>query len=141
VNEALLLYRESGNKSGQAMVLTDLAMIAARQHAVEAARTLYREALNLAWQIGDRRRVAFCLEGLSVTMAEADSERAVCWSSTAQSLRQTIAAPLPPAEQADYEQVLAQLRASLSPEIFEAAWQLGQHGVLAEIVGPLIEER
>jgi hypothetical protein len=53
-------------------------MIATRQGDTGAARVLYHEALGLAWHIGDRRRVAFCLEGLSAAAVKIDPERAVC---------------------------------------------------------------
>jgi predicted ATPase/DNA-binding SARP family transcriptional activator len=138
LSEALTLYRESGNKSGQAMVLTDLAMIAAGQHNYLSAQELYIEALGLAWQIGDRRRMAFCLEGLGQVNVESDPERTASWLSAADRLREIIAAPLPPAEQALYDHVLAQLHARLSPEIFEAAWQFGRTTPLPEIVTPLL---
>jgi hypothetical protein len=55
--------------------------------------------------------------------------------SAAEALRRVIAAPLPPADCADYEQTLAHLHTSLSPELFAAAWQLGQSMALADIVG------
>ncbi len=138
LTESLTLYRELGNKNGQAMVLNDLAMVVAGQHDDQSARQLYLEALGLAWQIGDRRRIAFCLEGLGLASVESDPERTTWWLSAADGLREIIAAPLPPAEKVLYDQALAQLHDRLSPAIFEAAWQSGRMTPLAEVVGPLL---
>ena len=137
--ECLQLYRELGNKSGQAMALVDLAMVAAGQNDQPRATQLYLEALALAWQIGDRRRIAFCLEGLSRAAVEVDPERATYWLSAADWLRQAIATPLPPAEQAAHDRVLEQLHQRLSPALFEAGWQYGRGTSLDEVVMPLVE--
>ncbi len=136
--ESLALYRELGNTSGEAMVLMDLALIAVSHGEQPRAAELCLEALALAWQIGDRRRVAFCLEGLGEAKAELEPEHAVVWLSAANALRQAIPSPLPPAEQDLYEQAIARLRASLSPEMFEAAWHVGQTTPLANVVAPLL---
>lgn len=138
LTESLTLYRELGNKNGQAMVLNDLAMVVAGQHDDQSARQLYLEALGLAWQIGDRRRIAFCLEGLGLASVESDPERTTWWLSAADGLRELIAAPLPPAEKVLYDQALAQLHERLSPAIFEAAWQSGRMTPLADVVAPLL---
>jgi hypothetical protein len=138
--ESLTLYRELGNKSGQAMVLADLAMIIVQQGDQLRATRLYNEALVIAWQIGDRRRVAFCLEGLSTAAVETDPEHATYWLSAAGSLRESVAAPLPPSDQAMYDQVLQQLQYHLSPAIFGAAWQYGQLTSLEEVIAPLLAE-
>ena len=137
---SLALYRELRNTSGQATVLMDLAMMAAGQHDQTGAIPLFIEALALAWQIGDRRRMAFCLEGLGEVKTDSEPERAVVWLSAADALRQSIASPLPPAELERYEQAIGQLRANLSLEMFEATWQVGQITPLAQVVTPLLVE-
>ena len=88
--------------------------------------------------MGDRRRIAFCLEGLSQTTVETDPELAVCWLGAAAELRNTINSPLPAIEEAINDEVLAQLNERLSPEIFEAAWNYGRLTPLAEVVMPLL---
>jgi hypothetical protein len=102
------------------------------------AAELYREGLALAHQVGDRRRIAFCLEGLGQTTVQTDPERAVCWLGAAAELRNTINSPLPAIEQTINDEVLAQLHEQLSPEIFEAAWNYGRLTSLAEVVTPLL---
>jgi tetratricopeptide (TPR) repeat protein len=136
--EGLTLYRELGNQSGQAMMLADLAMVVEAQADHTRAAELYREGLALAYQVGDRRRIAFCLEGLSQTTVQIDPERVVCWLGAAAELRNTINSPLPAIEKAFNDEVLAQLHKRLSPEIFEAAWNYGRLTPLAEVVAPLL---
>lgn len=138
LTESLALYHELGNKTGQAMVLADLASTAIGQGDLHRATALYLEGLDVSWQIGDRRRSAFCLEGLAQSTAEADPERAAMCLSAAQRLRHIIASPLPPSEKQACDQTIAQIRSQLSPAAFELAWQWGQTTPIEDIVTHLL---
>jgi tetratricopeptide (TPR) repeat protein len=138
LTDALALYRELGNKSGEAMTLVDLAAVAMEEHDHAQATPLYVEALTLAWQIGDRRRVAFCLEGLGQTTVEDDAERATWYLSAAHELRCALSSPLPPSEQHHFDRTVAQIKATLSPAAFEAAWRLGADTPLDQIVAQVV---
>lgn len=86
----------------------------------------------------DRRRIAFCLEGLGQSVSEADPEQAVRWLSAAQALRQEISAPLPPSEQDLFQRALDRLTARFGAETLEALWQRAQSLPLDEVVMPLL---
>ncbi len=137
--DSLALYRELGNKSGEAMVLLDLASAAMEQADPARAAPLYVQSLALAWQVGDRRRAAFCLEGLGQITAADEAEQATVYLSAAQSLRQTLSAPLPPSEQLPFDRTVARLRAALGPAAFESAWQRGADTALAEVVAQALK--
>jgi predicted ATPase/DNA-binding XRE family transcriptional regulator len=110
VRESLSIMREIGDRSGSALLLTDLGMLLTAQGDYTEAARLHRQALQVALEVGDRRRIAFCLEGLAQAMAAEQSLRAAHLIGAASQLREDIAAPLPPSERADYDDVLAQLR-------------------------------
>ena len=97
------------------------------------------QSLTLAWQVGDRRRAAFCLEGLGQIMADDEVEQATLYLSAAQHLREVLSAPLPPSEQLPFDRTVAALKTTLGPAAFDAAWQRGAHLPLAEVVAQALK--
>ena len=90
-------------------------------------------ALALSWKIGDKRRVAFCLEGLATAAGTGQRLRAAQLFGAAAALRDAIGAPLPPSEQADYECNVAAARAH-DADTFAAAWDAGSTMALEQTV-------
>ncbi len=134
LEESLVMFRELGDQFGIALLLTDMGGVAqARDHADQAAR-LFGEALALSWKIGDKRRVAFCLEGLAIAAGTRQRLRAAQLFGAAAALRDTIGAPLPPSEQADYDHNLAAARIG-DADAFVAAWRIGAAIALDQAVG------
>jgi predicted ATPase len=124
LEESLRLLRALDEKSGMALALHELGVIARAQGDQARAAALLRDGLGLAWNIGDRRRAAFCLEGLAAGRACRPLQAARLMGAAA-ALRDTLGAPLPPAERADYERILAAVRSDAGPAAFEQAWQAG----------------
>ena len=138
LTDSLILFRELGNKSGEATVLADLAHVAIEQGDYARAEPLYLEGLTLACHVGDRRRMSFCLEGLGQVLTDADLERAAICFGAAQQVRHMIASPLPPSEKQLCAQAIKRIRAGLSDGAFEAAWHWGQTTPVDEIATRLL---
>jgi ATP/maltotriose-dependent transcriptional regulator MalT len=125
--QSLLLYRQLEQRHGIAEALLVVGRIEAAQGEYAAARAHYEESLAVARQVGDQLYMASCLEGLAnVIEAQGDLVWAVRLCGAAASLRETIAAPLPPSERAAYERSIAAARSQLGESTFTTVWAEGQ---------------
>jgi non-specific serine/threonine protein kinase len=103
-----------------------LAMLARRRGQYAPALPLDAAALPVFLAIGETWSVATCLEGVAMSLAGlAQADAAARLFGAAAALRQTIAAPVQPADRADYDRALAALRAALEPAALTAAWDAG----------------
>src|SRR5207253_8455743 len=124
--QSLALYRKLGDERGIAITLNNMGDVASAVGNHEAARQQYQEALTLFQSLGDRRCIAYSLEGLAgVALTGGNAERAAWLFGAAAVLRESIGAPLPIAEKAERDRQVAEARASVPPETFEAAWGAG----------------
>lgn len=127
IEESLAFYREMENREGMAEALVMLGKVEAARGDHAFARSLYEESLSMAREIGDRELIASGLEGLAGAVA---TQGELAWAArlwgTAEALRDTIGAPLPPVEQADYEQAVTATRGHLGNESFACAWAEGR---------------
>ncbi len=127
VEESLTLYREMEHREGMAEVLCMLGKVEAARGDYASARMLYEESLAMAQEIGDKELLASGLEGLaSAVTAQGELAWAARLWGTAEALREAIDAPLPPVEQAGYEQAVATARDHLGAETFASAWAEGR---------------
>jgi non-specific serine/threonine protein kinase len=84
--------------------LVNLAYIANQQGDPELALPLYLEGLELAHRVGDRHRLAVCMEGLGdVALGYGQLAPAARLLGAAEALRETLGAPLSVAQRAVYE--------------------------------------
>ncbi len=137
LQECIVAFEEVGDRSGEAMVLADLGGAAQLQGNFADAYRYNHTAFSIATAIGDRRRVAFSLEGmamaltrLSVAAAKTDAAglgRAVGLFAQANSLRREINSPLPASERAEYDACLALVAAHLSAERYTELWERRFH--------------
>ena len=138
IEHSLKIQRQTGDREGVASSLRYLANIAAFQRNYPLACQLYAESLALFTELDNKWFIALCLEGLaSVTSALGVPERLV-WAvrlwGTAAALRETIAAPLPPAERVAYEHSVAAARVKLGERAFAATWTEGKHMNLSQVL-------
>jgi predicted ATPase len=109
------------------------------EHAL--ARTRLAESLETFKDLGDRRGLAFALEGLAgLAAAEAQPLRAHCLVAAASTLRRIIGAGAPAAWRQDLERSLAEASRTLSPDAIEAAEARGRSMTLAEALAFALEE-
>jgi DNA-binding CsgD family transcriptional regulator len=103
-----------------------LAMIARRRGEHAAALPLDAAALPVFLAIGETWSVATCLEGVAMSLAGlVQADAAARLFGAAAALRQTIAAPVQPADLADHDHAVASVRAALDPAALAAAWDAG----------------
>jgi predicted ATPase len=135
--ESLLIAKEQGDAFSHAASLIGLAHVEAFQGDLAAARRLYQEGFALLREPGEKQWewIAACLMGLAEVVAvhREPAEAARLWG-TAEAIRETIGASIPPVFRADYEQAVAAARSQLSEEAFAAAWQEGRTMKLEQVI-------
>src|SRR4029079_6356178 len=120
--ESLALWRELGDRSGQAAALNNLGTVALRQDDLARARQLYTESLARRRELGDKIGIAYSLESFArlaaaLAAGEPPAPAHLRWApqlcGAAEALRAALHTPLPPIDEADY----APLRAALAAQI------------------------
>ncbi|MET4922263.1 NB-ARC domain-containing protein, partial [Streptomyces sp. PSRA5] len=110
----LAWFREVDYGPGITLALAELGFVAELRGDAEAARTLHLEGFDIARELGDPRAVALAVEGLAGARAAAgrygDSARLLGMAAAA---RDSVRAPLPPAERGDVDRVSAVAREAL----------------------------
>jgi len=117
--------------------------LAHKQGDYAAAGALRREGLVIQRELGDRRGIAYSLEGLAeaVVAARGSSRRAARILGAAERLREEIGTPLPPIDLPQYEQRVASARAALGDNAaFDRAWQEGRALTLEEAIELALKE-
>ncbi len=125
LEESLALYREMESPSGEVLVLSSIGQIDQALGDVAQAVKDFQEALRIAHELGDKRRMAFSLEGLAEAWAESDPARGARILGAAHALREAIRSPLPPGEQAGYAAMQTHIQSALGEATFTEAWQQG----------------
>jgi hypothetical protein len=96
---------------------------------------LYRESLEVFVGLEHRRGVARVLEGVAcLALAKGDARRALLVVSAAANLRESLGAPLPPAEQKKLDDRMLGAWESLSETDAESAWAEGREIALEDVI-------
>jgi tetratricopeptide (TPR) repeat protein len=125
--EALAIWRDRGDAWGIAWALIQLGRAARAQGADARAIALFRQSLASNARLGDKEIMARSLAELAAIACEREQFllAARLYGGVA-ALRETMGAPLAPAEWARYERALATTRSELTEEAFHAAWDAGR---------------
>ncbi len=124
--QSLKMFWELNDRWGVAGALADLGNLAREQKDLRTADSFYRESLELFQELGHKRGIARLLESFSASAAEqSEPERSLRLAGAAAALRQSIGAPLTPAEQAKLEKSLEVARQKLSTIESRTAWLEG----------------
>jgi len=127
LEESLALTRDVNNQGNLAWLLMSLGRVALEQgdHAQAAVR--FQESLPIVKMNGDQERMAYCLEGLAASIStQGGATQAARLIGAAQVIRETIGAPVPPADRQMYEQLLATTRKQLDEAVLNAALTAGR---------------
>ncbi|MGB7062844.1 MAG: protein kinase [Candidatus Zixiibacteriota bacterium] len=125
--EALKNRRDRKDPMGTAESLHSLGELAARQGESGQARRYYTQSLAIRQKLGDRRNVADSLEALGILVAGCkDSAQAARLLGAANSLREQINAPPPPAKQEKLDRVLSSTRSAFGESAFAKEWDEGR---------------
>jgi predicted ATPase/transcriptional regulator with XRE-family HTH domain len=133
-------FGDMGDLRKQALTYSNLGIAALEQGDYGAAQSYFVVSLRPLWAVRDKWGVAYCLEGLAgVSGGQGQWERAARLFGAAAGLRESLQAPLAPAERGQYERSLAVARAQGDPARWEAAWAEGQALPLAQMVVAALE--
>jgi hypothetical protein len=91
------------------------------------ARPLLDESLEINRELGDQTAIAYLFEDYAgLAAAESKPQKALQLAGFAAALRESIGAPLPPAEQARVDRMIAPARAALPASTVTAEWETGR---------------
>lgn len=117
--ESLALFTELGDRHDVASTVNNLGLVTLHQGDYAQAKTFFEESLTLHWELGDKRGLAYCLEGVAgLAWVQGQPVRAARLCGAAAVLRESIGAPLPPAERARHDCTVA----TASAQVGEAVW-------------------
>jgi predicted ATPase len=124
--QSLATFRELSDQWGIAGSLADLGNLAREQGGCRTADSLYRESIGIFQSLGHKRGIARLLESFACSAAaQSEPERSLRLAGASAALRQSIGAPLAPAEQAKLEIDLEPARRALSTTMARTAWLEG----------------
>jgi predicted ATPase len=124
--QGLAVFRELGDRWGIAGTLADLGSLATEERNYSAANSRFRESITIFQQLDHKRGIARLLECFACSAAaQLEAERSLRLAGVAAALRQSIGAPLAPAEQAKLEAALEVSRQALTNTASAAAWLEG----------------
>jgi tetratricopeptide (TPR) repeat protein len=125
--ESLALRRTLKDKRGISLMLNNLGEVTLNQGNTAQSFGFYVESLALCRELQDKEGAAYSLEGLAgVAAARGQFEHAAQLWGVADSLRESIGSPLPPADRARYEHLVDQARVQLDPVAWRTAWEIGR---------------
>ncbi|MFE3206640.1 BTAD domain-containing putative transcriptional regulator [Streptomyces niveus] len=119
-------FREVGYGPGTTLALAELGFVAELRGDAVTARALHLEGFDAARELGDPRAMALALEGLAGARAAAGryGESAILLGAAA-AARESVGAPLPPAERRDVDRISAASRDGLGEADFDAEFDRG----------------
>jgi len=124
--QSLATFRQLDDRWGVGGALADLGNLAREQQDYRQADSLYRESLGIFRKLEYKRGIARLLESFACSAAaQSESERSLRLAGAAAALRQSIGAPLVPAEQVKLEQGLEPARRALPIATSRTAWLEG----------------
>jgi tetratricopeptide (TPR) repeat protein len=125
--EALAIWRDRGDAWGVAWALIQLGRTARAQGDDARAIALFHQSLASNARLGDKEIMARAVAELAAIACDRGQFllAARLYGAVA-ALRETLGAPLAPAEWANYERALAAARSELAEEVFHAAWDAGR---------------
>jgi tetratricopeptide (TPR) repeat protein len=123
----------AGNDWDSAIMTTMLAHLARQRHDTAQARSHYLDSLARFQRFGSPTFFAWTLEGYGALLcAEGGFLRVARLSAAAAMLREQAQTPLPAAERAAFDDIVAQSRSSLGDTAFATAWGAGSLLTMAE---------
>jgi predicted ATPase len=127
LQESLTIRRQLGDKAGLALSLNTLADVVLDEGKFTDARPLLDESLAINRELGDQTAIAYLIEDYAgLATAEGDCEKALQLAGFAAALRESIGAPLPPAEQSRVDRMIAPARAALPASSASVEWETGR---------------
>jgi tetratricopeptide (TPR) repeat protein len=138
-DEALTFAQEVGSLSEQAWACSNLGYIASHQHEPAHAVNWFRRSLTLFQALEDRQGIAACLVRLAATWHTAGQLTHAARLLGAADVIQAAGGP-DQVDRADYDRILAVVRAQLDDATFTASWDEGQTMTLEQAIADALED-
>ncbi|HEY3522310.1 MAG TPA: tetratricopeptide repeat protein [Candidatus Limnocylindrales bacterium] len=119
--QALAISRELGDQRGIARALTHLGDVASRTNDRRTAKRLYLESFEIRRALGDQAGKASAIEKIAGVVAADDARGAAILLGSAEAVRDSIRAPVPPTVRVEYEACRDSVRGLLGEAAFEEA--------------------
>ena len=133
--ESLDIRRELDDKMGIGYSLTSLGDVTQSEGDYEQAIIYYKESLILLHEAGDNRYTATCLEGLAGSFGLSGKViEAIKIFGGTEALRETIGAPIEPADVPQYEEMVEIIRSKVDEVTFQTLWNQGRAMKIEELV-------
>jgi predicted ATPase/DNA-binding SARP family transcriptional activator len=124
--ESLASRKELADAQGLVILLFNLGTIALLKQEYATARSRFVECLHKSKELRDIEGIIQCLEAMGeLAFSQDHFERAMRLFGAAEALRRSSNIPMPPPQLAEYEQLMAQIRAEVNAQMFEAALKEG----------------
>ncbi|MBA3946617.1 MAG: AAA family ATPase [Herpetosiphonaceae bacterium] len=137
----LALYRALHHSGGISAILMNQGFVALFEGRYHEAAVLYRESLSIGCDLHDQLVINYTLDGLGgVAGALGQPVRAARLGGAAEALRERIGTPIPEAEQANHDAIVATIRAQLDEHTWTAAWSAGRALPLADAIAEALSE-
>ena len=139
--ESIATAYELGEKNLVAYALNGLAHLHYLENDLAEANHNYRKSLLISQEIGERRCIAYCLEGFAkIALRVGNASRAAHLLGAAESLRQTIGAPLIQAEREELNQDVTGTRKQIGERMFETAFAEGHAMTIEQAANYALKE-
>jgi non-specific serine/threonine protein kinase len=141
LEESLAIRKQHGHKWAIGTSLGSLGWVALRQSDLKQMRVFLAESLAIRVEIGDKGGIAWCLEKLAQAKYEGSQfHEAAKIFGHAEAVRAPIGSVIDPADQPEYDQILAGLRSALGEDVFPALWAAGKMMLLDEVMEIALSE-
>jgi hypothetical protein len=138
----LIIFRRLRNKNFEYVMRSELGHVARARRDFSQAKNVYQQTI-LGWQeLGARPAIAHQLECFAfIAIAEEEPQRAAKLLGAAEALRDKVQSPMSDNERVEYDQVMAQLRATIVPEAeFHARWAEGRAMTMEQAMQLALEQ-
>ncbi|HVF99949.1 MAG TPA: tetratricopeptide repeat protein [Chloroflexia bacterium] len=133
--ESLAMRRALGDRRGIAKSLHNIGSVVKDLKAYDDAASRCRESLAIYSELGDRTGAAVCLESLAgIASLRGQAQRAALLGGAAEALREALGGPIPTAQQAEHDALVAAARRQLGEVAFAQAWKKGRGLTLEEAI-------
>jgi predicted ATPase len=139
LNEALMLFRQAGNREGEQFVQTYQGILAFAEGDDAIAASCWFDALRIGVQLRDRQSLPWALDGLAqLSIKAGDHERGLRLAAAAAGIRAATGI-FEQSNHLDLDSWLARARDALPKETADRAWMDGMHMAYEETLRYALE--
>lgn len=124
--QSLALYQQAEDSGALAVIRHNLGYVAQHRQDYARATVLFSDALALYRHYGDRRLLVICLAALAAVASIGRPERAARLFAAAEAHLETMGTRMQPADLAEHQRNVADVRTAMEEQAFQRAWAEGR---------------